>query len=239
MRREGSPIVYGSSTEQWYEWYEPQTEMRAKGVVVLVHGGFWRQEHTLVQMHPLVDFFLKHGWAVANLEYRRGGCGGDWPFIKDDVNHAFESIRLLAQEKDIVGPVVGIGHSVGGQLVLLAAAHQDLVIALAPVTDVARTAQEDLGESAAVVFFGEALSHVSAEASPLHQLPVKESVWVIHGVADQRVPLAHSEDFVAAMERAGTTVQFLTVPDLDHFYIIDPSCSIWSKVIVELASMQK
>lgn len=237
MRVEGLPIVYGTSPEQWYEWYEPQLKVSPKGVVVLVHGGFWRQKHTLVQMHPLVDFFLEQGWAVANVEYRRGDCGGDWPFIIQDVNRAFESIRHLAQEKKILGPVVGIGHSVGGQLVLLAAAYQDLVIALAPVTDVARTAQEDLGESAAVSFFGEAQHQVSTEASPLHQLPIKESVWVIHGVADQRVPLAHSEDFVAAMKNAGASVQFLTVPDLDHFHIIDPSCSIWPQVIVELESI--
>lgn len=234
MRREGLPVVYGISAEQWYEWYEPSSVVSPKGVVVLVHGGFWRRPHTLVQMHPLADFFLGQGWAVANLEYRRGDCGGDWPHIIEDVKTAFESIRQRAAEKQITGPIVGIGHSVGGQLVLLAAAQQDVVIALAPVTDVARTADEDLGESAARDFFGGALAQAAQAASPLHQLPLTGPVLVIHGEADQRVPLAHSQDFVQALHAVQAQVEFWRIPELDHFYIIDPNCSIWPRVLTHL-----
>ena len=232
------PIVYGADSEQWYEWYEPGEGVLPKGVIVLVHGGFWRQQHTLVQMHPLATFFLEHGWAVANMEYRRGDCGGNWPHIIQDVQAAFESIRQQAQAKQIAGPIVGIGHSVGGQLVLLAAAQQDVVIALAPVTDVMRTVQEDLGESAAVAFFGEALDQVALEASPLYQLPQSASVLVIHGVKDQRVPLAHSQDFVQALVAEGVAHAFWEVEDLDHFYIINPDCPIWPQVITYLEALQ-
>lgn len=230
MRVAGLPVVYGINAEQWYEWYEPHSGVSPKGVVVLVHGGFWRHQHTLVQMHPLADYFLEQGWAVANIEYRRGNCGGDWPHIIEDVTQAFESIRQRTQEKNITGPVVGIGHSVGGQLVLLAAAQQDVVIALAPVTDVARTAQEDLGESAAVAFFGEALDHVAREASPLYQLPHEGHVLVIHGIEDQRVPIAHSQAYVKALQETPVSVEYWEIPTLDHFYIIDPNCSIWPQV---------
>ncbi len=237
MRKAGLAVVYGISAEQWYEWYEPNSAVSPKGVVVLVHGGFWRQQHTLVQMHPLTDFFLEQGWAVANVEYRRGHCGGDWPHIIEDVNAAFESIRQRASEKQITGPIVGIGHSVGGQLVLLAAAQQDLVIALAPVTDVARTAAEDLGESAAMDFFGEALAQTADAASPLHQLPLTTPVLVIHGSTDQRVPIAHSQDFVQALKAEQAQVDFWSISELDHFYIIDPTCSIWPRVVTHLDQM--
>lgn len=238
MRVAGLSVIYGVNAEQWYEWYEPRSGVSPKGVVVLVHGGFWRQPHTLVQMHPLADFFLEQGWAVANIEYRRGDCGGDWPHIIEDVTAAFDSIRQRAQEKNIHGPVVGIGHSVGGQLVLLAAAQQDVVIALAPVTDVARTAAEDLGESAAVAFFGEALDQVAQEASPLHQLPPKNThLVVVHGIEDQRVPLKHSQDYVQALQAAAISVEYWEIPELEHFHIIQPSCTIWPRLIRHLDSL--
>lgn len=237
MRVEGLSVVYGVSAEQWYEWYEPLSGS-PKGVVALVHGGFWRQQHTLEQMQPLADFFLEQGWAVANIEYRRGDCGGDWPHIIQDVKTAFDSIRQRAEEKSIDGSVVGIGHSVGGQLVLLVADQQDVVVALAPVTDVARTAQEGLGESAAVDFFGAGLEQVAQEASPLHQLPQKQAqLFVIHGTDDQRVPLEHTQDYVRALEAAAIAFEFWKIPELDHFHIIDPSCCIWSRLISHLESL--
>lgn len=234
MRQVGVTVEYGPQTEQWFEWYEPASAALAKGVVVLVHGGFWRQQHKLDQMHPLADFFLAQGWAVANIEYRRSGCGGDWPHIIDDVNQAFVAIKNQAQQQHITGPVVGIGHSVGGQLVLLAAEHQDLVIALAPVTDVARTYQEDLGESAAADFFGARLNEVRAQASPIRQLPVPTAVLLIHGTADVRVPLAHSEDYVQAVNAEAGLIDFWQITDLDHFHIIDPQCAIWPDVLAYL-----
>lgn len=235
MRKTGQKIAYGLNAEQWYEWYEPA--VAAKGVVVLVHGGFWRQQHTLDQMHPLADFFLAQGWAVANLEYRRSGCGGDWPHISDDVNQAFMDVKALATQRQIAGPVVGVGHSVGGQLVLLAAAHQDLVIALAPVTDVARTAQEDLGESAAADFFDSRVTEVDVEASPLRNMPLATPLLVIHGTADVRVPLSHSEDFVQKIRSHAGQVDFWTIDDLDHFHIIDPACTIWPEVLAYLTTL--
>lgn len=233
MRANGRKIAYGLESEQWYEWYEPSA--LAKGVVVLVHGGFWRQQHNLDQMHRLADFFLAEGWAVANMEYRRADCGGAWPHIINDVNQAFIAIREQAIQKQITGLLVGVGHSVGGQLVLLAAQQQDLVIALAPVTDVARTAKEDLGESAAVDFFGSRVEEVNLDASPIHQLPLATPVLLVHGTDDVRVPLRHSEDFVQALQNGAGNVDFWVIDGLDHFHIIDPACAIWPNVLAYLA----
>lgn len=231
MQTTATSIAYGSHSEQHYEWYEPLAEVPPKGVIVLVHGGFWRQPHTLVQMHPLTDFFLEQGWAVANLEYRRGNCGGDWPHILEDVLQGFQSVRQQMQQRQLRGPLVGIGHSVGGQLVLLAAQEQDYVIALAPVTDVSRTAQEDLGESAAQAFFGARLDEVARAASPIHQLPSQRPILVVHGEDDQRVPLQHSIDYIQALKEQNPKAEFWSIPNLDHFYIIDPHCDIWPKVL--------
>lgn len=229
-RVEKEVLVYGDSNEQFFEWYDALTS-NPKGVVVLVHGGFWRQQHKLDQMHPLAAYFIKAGWAVANIEYRRAGCGGDWPAMPQDVNKAFALIRSRAQAKEITGPVVGIGHSVGGQLVLLAAEHQDVVVALAPVTDVTRTDREQLGEMAVQAFFGELSPAVAQSASPIHQLVSKQTILLIHGDVDQRVPIEHSRDYMEQLRRLNTNSHFWEIKGLDHFHIIEPSCEIWPRVL--------
>lgn len=229
-------IEYGSSPEQFYEWYAPTRAADTKGLIVLVHGGFWRQMHTLDQMHALARYFVAQGWAVANIEYRRADCGGDWPAILEDVNSAFSAARAYAADQGVSGPVVGVGHSVGGQLVLLAAQHQDVVIALAPVTDVVRTYNEGLGEHAAAAFFKDRIDEVAAAASPIQQNFVGRHLLVVHGDADQRVPLAHSMDFVHYAKARAARVDCWQIADLDHFHIIDPDCTIWSTVQEYLAN---
>lgn len=229
MEIAGSQVVYGASSEQWYEWYEPALNVPPKGVVVLVHGGFWRQRHALGQMHPLAQFFLAQGWVVANIEYRRGS-EGQWPLIINDVKQAFASIREKAHQQG-VDKVVGIGHSVGGQLVLLSADYQDVTVALAPVTDVQRTKDEALGENAAVDFFGDRLDQVNEEASPIHQPAAKAKTLVIHGDEDDRVPLAHSVDYVAKLNNSGASMELWELEGIDHFVIINPACQVWPKVV--------
>lgn len=228
-------MVYGNSSEQFLDWYGlTDLTVTPKGVVVLIHGGFWREEHTLQQMHPLAKYLQHAGWLVANIEYRRSGCGGDWPAMLEDVKAAFVRIQKHVADEDVTGPIVGIGHSVGGQLALLTAEHQDFVIALAPVTDVARTGDEQLGEQAVQDFFGELAESVNFQASPIHNLPMNTKVLLIHGRQDQRVPLVHSEDFVQRLESKGGDIESWTIDGLDHFYIISPECVIWPEVVKKL-----
>lgn len=236
MMVEAKIIKYGDANEQFFEWYAENPTIPPKGIIVLVHGGFWRQAHKLDQMHPLASYFLQNGYAVANIEYRRADCGGDWPVIIQDVKQAFTQIRQQAAQQGIIAPLTGIGHSVGGQLVLLAAELQDLVVALAPVTDVKRTHQEGLGENAAQAFFGELSEEVNQQASPLQQESLASNLLVIHGVSDQRVPLAHSNDFVQKRQTKNENVKYWKIEDLDHFFIIDPQCEIWSRFLTYIGS---
>src|SRR4051812_50131212 len=46
-------------------------------VAVLLHGGFWREQHSLDLDDPLARDLARRGWAAWNAEYRRvGGTGG-------------------------------------------------------------------------------------------------------------------------------------------------------------------
>lgn len=223
-------LRYGDEREQHVCCRMP-TFSFTRGTVVLIHGGYWRAGFDASLMDELGNDLLGRGWAVANLEYRRRGSGGEWPAIMDDVHAGIEAVRQWAMPQGV--PVVGIGHSVGGQLTLLAAAQLDAVVALAPVTDVARTYREGLGENAAAEFFGvspEQDPKLYASASPKWTPPACPTL-VVHGTNDTRVPKEHSRDFVRAAAERGGRVEYHEVVGLDHLELIQPTATHWPAVV--------
>ena len=67
---------------------DPETPL-----VVLLHGGFWKQEwdrrHTRTEARALADL----GAVVATPEYRRVRGGGGWPVTGDDVLSPYDGCR--------------------------------------------------------------------------------------------------------------------------------------------------
>lgn len=226
-------LAYGPHTPQTVECWDPDGADPLQGVAVLVHGGYWRAAFDASLMAPLARDLTQNGWAVANVEYRRQGNGGGWPTTGDDVRAAIAAVAATRWRKQYEGPMIGVGHSVGGQLALLTADLLDAVVALAPVTDVARTYRERLGEDAAAEFFGispEEGPAVYESASPLSRLPLSAPALVVHGASDQRVPVSHSMDFVTRARAAGSQIDFESPHDLDHLAAIDPFTPSWSSV---------
>lgn len=199
-------------------------------LVVLIHGGYWREQHDLSLCDRMADGLAERGCSVANLEYRRGPHH-PWPIPLDDVRAG------LARAHDVAGAdhrVVVVGHSVGSQLALLAGESADAVVALAPVTDVARVHAEGLGEGAAAEYFGDLTPESAAtmrDASPLHRLPVRRPTLIVHGGVDDRVPLTHSFAYVEAATRSGDTVDLLAPHHLSHLQVIDPRGDHWPTIL--------
>lgn len=215
-------LRYGPHDDQRVEVSYPSDPPR--GVVVLIHGGYWRAQFTAALMHPLVRDLSARGWLVANLEYRRGRDG--WAATSDDLAEALELARGLSPD----GRVTMIGHSVGGQLALLGARDGDAVVALAPVTDLVRGFHEGIGDDAVAEFFGappDAAATEYAAASPLAQVPPRGNVLVVHGADDARVPISHTRAYVDA---AGAAVELLELPELSHLDAIVPSAPHWPHV---------
>lgn len=229
-------LTYGTDEAQFIQWYAPSTAM-VKGTILLVHGGFWRQMHNLSNLEKLAAALVEQGWAVANIEYRRADCGGDWPVILDDVVAAMQFVTHHAQQQGYAQKTVSIGHSVGGQLVLLAAQQVDAVIALAPVTDVVRTYNDHLGEGAAAAFFKETPEHAPqmySQASPIAQLPNgAKPIVVVHGTNDDRVPVAYARDYVQQAQKMGDTMDYIELEGVDHFAVIDPLCPVWNQQLYD------
>lgn len=158
--------AYGDHPDQVIDFYRPRDPDPALPVplVVVLHGGAWRAPYDRRHLTPFADFLARRGFAVANVEYRRGallpGQGGEgpvagrWPDTFDDVAAALDALPSLAAAHlpgADAGRTVITGHSAGGHLALWAAARHLLptdapwrtdrpapvrgVVALAPIAD--------------------------------------------------------------------------------------------------------
>ncbi|MEU8679060.1 alpha/beta hydrolase [Streptomyces sp. NPDC048560] len=165
--------AYGSHPDQVIDFYAPRDGRTGAPLVVLLHGGAWRAPYDRHHVSPLADFLARRGFAVANVEYRRGGeipqqrgetpAAGRWPETFDDVAAAMDAMPSLAGRElpqADVRRIVVTGHSAGGQLALWAAARHVLpegspwrlpappplrgVVALAPIADFATAAELDV-----------------------------------------------------------------------------------------------
>ena len=69
--------AYGDHPDQVIDFYAPRDGARPGGgpapLVVVLHGGAWRAPYDRRHITPFADFLARRGFAVANVEYRRGG----------------------------------------------------------------------------------------------------------------------------------------------------------------------
>ena len=115
-------LTYGDDPSQWADLYRPAGGAgTSRGVVVVIHGGFWKAEYGASLGAPLAEDLAARGWTAWNLEYRRVGNGGGDPATFDDVA---AGIDLLADVEGLdLGTVLTLGHSAGGHLAAWAAAR--------------------------------------------------------------------------------------------------------------------
>ena len=114
-------VRYGNDRAQVAEVWRPRAAEGLLPVVVLIHGGFWRQLYTKRLMHGLARAVAARGWIAYNIEYRRVGSfgHGGWPETFEDVSDAID--RLAGVDGVDHQRVATCGHSAGGHLALWAA----------------------------------------------------------------------------------------------------------------------
>ncbi|MDX3575559.1 alpha/beta hydrolase [Streptomyces sp. FL07-04A] len=139
--------AYGDHPDQVIDFYVPRAEAGPGGpapLVVVLHGGAWRAPYDRRHITPFAGYLARRGFAVANVEYRRGdgssepgasavgsvggaaAVAGRWPDTFDDVAAALDALPALARtavpQADARRTVL-TGHSAGGHLALWAAAR--------------------------------------------------------------------------------------------------------------------
>jgi acetyl esterase/lipase len=232
-------FAYGPDPSQEGDLYLP-AETRPP-VVCLLHGGFWRMPYGRNQLDSVACDLASRGFAVWNLEYRRlGAPGGGWPGTLNDAADGIDFLADLAAEGiDLdLGRVIVAGHSAGGHLALWSAArrgmHPDLrpssrvrpaaVAGLAAIVDLAATYAAGSGGNAVAELLGGSPADQPLRydaASPLSLLPLGIPQLILHGSADEALPVEGARSYARAAA-AGDRVQFVELPNAGHMDFLDP-----------------
>jgi 3-dehydroquinate dehydratase type II len=225
-------------------------------VAVIIHGGFWREVWTRDLMDGIAVDLTRRGWATWNIEYRRLGAGGGWPETVDDVARAMDFLSDLSSSFPLdTTRVVTIGHSAGGHLALWLAARTGLSpdgpgaipqvipragVGLAPVADLGAAYSAGIGDAAVEAFLHRAPAEdpdTYGLADPARLLPMGVRQLIVHGDADQEVPVSLSEDYVGKAADAGDAVVFHELTGADHDSLIDPTGEAWESIAREIGEL--
>ncbi|MFB2582442.1 alpha/beta hydrolase [Herbiconiux sp. P15] len=214
----------------------------ARGLVVLLHGGFWRRRWDRTHLYPMAAALAAEGWAVALPEYRRvGDPGGGWPGTGDDVLRLLEAVPPLVRARwgsAVAERIVLVGHSAGGHLALWSQTQEATVhgvVSLAGVLDLDAAHRARLSDGAVAELLGGAGASGFAallEAVDPMRLAVPEgpAITLVHGALDDEVPVEYSRAYAAREER----IRLSEIADAGHYEVIDPTSRAWPTVLAAL-----
>lgn len=251
MRKDASvtsmKIAYGDDPDQWAELFLPPGD--SAGIVVVIHGGFWRAAYDASLGRPLAKDLAARGWTAYNVEYRRVGRGGGWPTTLHDVATAIDH---LAERGLDLSRVIAIGHSAGGHLAAWAAGRSRLpagapgasprvlvtgVVSQAGVVDLRSGVANHVGGTAIADLLGGGPDDVPERydwADPISQVPLAVPVVCVHGRHDDAVPIAQSEAYVAAATKVGGRAVLVEL-DGHHMMHVDPASPAWALALDALS----
>ncbi|WP_132429996.1 alpha/beta hydrolase family protein [Pseudonocardia endophytica] len=243
-------VPYGGDPSQFGEYTAPTGTGVAKGLVVIVHGGYWRSQFGLDLGRPLAAALVSAGWAAWNVEYRRVGDGGGWTSTFDDVALAMDHVSQFASARIPADKIFALGHSAGGHLAAWLAARPGLppgspganpqvtlngVVSQAGVLDLASAVR--LGDGAVVDLLGgtpQSAPDRYTIASPIQRVPLQVPTICVHGTADEVVPISQSESFVQRAKAAGDRSELVRVDGADHGALIDVRSPGWTASLAAL-----
>ena len=210
-------------------------------IVILVHGGFWRDIWQRDTIDPIAVALVDHGYAAANVEYTRGK--GSFPASNNDIDAAIDWVRSNAADHGLdPDSLVLVGHSAGGYHVLHAARRRDDFagsVALAPVTDlrdiVARYTDQP-GVDPATNFIGVSQDEDPDlwEAASLNGVP-RVSIHVIHGTDDDTVDIAQARSYQRTLDDHHVLTE---LGGVGHFELIDPNNAVFEPILDAISQLR-
>eukprot|EP00928_Gymnodinium_smaydae_P088898 TRINITY_DN72935_c0_g1_i1.p1 TRINITY_DN72935_c0_g1~~TRINITY_DN72935_c0_g1_i1.p1 ORF type:complete len:370 (+),score=91.11 TRINITY_DN72935_c0_g1_i1:76-1185(+) len=214
----------------------------ASPVIMWLHGGGWKfgTHHT---MPSFLRRLTEAGYVVASVGYRKSGTAA-FPACLHDCKAAVRWLRANCKELGIDVSHIGVvGNSAGAHLATLLGltrgvaelegsdlGHADkssavtAVVAIAGPADLARTCADHASATTLeALLLGAPLDSVPAAvalASPLTHATqasaVEGAYLLIHGDADEDVPLEQSELMLHALQAAGARADLIRIPCGQH-----------------------
>jgi acetyl esterase/lipase len=209
--------------------------------VLLLHGGAWRMgDRTQLRGYGLR--LGREGYVCVASEYRLAP-GAAWPAQIHDAKAAVRWMRGNAEDLGIdPARIAASGNSAGGHLALLLGGTAGLeefegvsgtpgvpadvaaVIAVYPPTRLPRVPSEITGEAGELDGDGGGDAEAAALASPVHHAaPGFPPTLLVHGAADELVPVRASFLMYEHLVAAGTSVDLHVYADQAHAFDAEPA----------------
>lgn len=243
-------LPYGPLPDQVADVFLPDVVGGPRPLVLLFHGGVWREPHDRVHVRPLATALAATGALVANVEYRRVDGAGGWPATFEDVALACDLLPDLVDASGLGvrvdrDAVALVGHSAGGHLALWSAlrhrtrpgapGRRTSPLPVAGVVGLGAVVA--LGEFCLVSPDGPTVERLMgggptavperyADADPAVLGPAACPVVLVHGSDDEDVPVRTVRDYAASHPRA----RLVELPDTGHMDVIDPCAAPWASV---------
>lgn len=208
-------------------------------VVVFVHGGGWKNGDKTVGQKK-VGWLTEHGFAVASIDFRQTDIAG-WPA---QINDCYAAVRWLRENGDRLGlatdRIAAAGTSSGGHLVALMGTRPypnsestssrvqavldwfgpaDLLTMPPNNIGKGRTAEDVANSNGAKLLRAtvRTVPDLAKDASALYQASADDAPFLImHGDADEGVPVDQSERLHAALVAAGAESELMIFPGAGH-----------------------
>ncbi|MDZ4402889.1 alpha/beta hydrolase [Prosthecobacter sp.] len=217
---------------------------KPRPLLVWIHGGAFMTGDK-AENHAIWADLMKAGYAVATINYRLSG-DAKWPAQITDCKAAIRFLRAHARDYNLApGRIAVWGSSAGGHLAALVGTSSS-----AKKLDVGEHIEHSSAVSCSVDMFGpidfekmpqftsptspeakmwgrassEALD-LAREACPITYLTQDTApILILHGDADGVINISQSQLFDAAMKKAGTRGDFITLPRVGHSHV-----AVWTK----------
>lgn len=241
---EGVAFGTGGGRQLRCDLYTPPDRPTSAPGVLLLHGGAWRSGDRS-QLRGYGILLGMAGYVCMAAEYRLADEAA-WPAQIEDVKAAIRWLRATAGEHGVDPTrIVAQGNSAGGHLALLAAATPGLepfegqggnpgvptdvaaAVAIYPPTQLSRVPTELFASEAEVEARAAATGTDPREAARMAS-PVTHvgghvpPTMLIHGEADEVVPVEASLKLYRELRTAGVPVELHVYPEQPHAFDAHP-----------------
>ncbi len=203
--------------------YEPQgNKRRARPAVLMVHGGGWAAGDRR-ELSTLAHMAAQQGVVALSMDYRLTSEGAHWPAQAEDVATILQWMRGHAGDIGIDGQRIALlGGSAGGHLAAWTARDPNpkkrpnrLIVLWGPwdIVRLPESGPDWVGPTVAKLLNG----RPARDASPLHHLVRgMPPTLIIHGTADEIVPIDQSHRACAALREIGNECTLVELPGQAH-----------------------